>query len=911
MGNLFAIDFGTTNSVIARWDSARGCAIIERLPGLSTTQPDLPPIIPSLLYVADGAAGKTVAGQAARNHEAEEEQVARLFHSFKRGVVSGGDPTPRQIDGCAWTDHDAGQHFLRAMLAALPDYPERVDQVIVSAPVASFGSYVAWLAASLPGIPAGHIHVVDESTAAALGYAVTRPGALVLVLDFGGGTLDISLVELPASRGKTGGLLNQLLAGRSTPTARVVARAGCIIGGSDVDAWLLEAVLQQAGLGGISGDAGWRSALLLHCERIKIALSSVESAICQFAADGRMYSVTVTREMLEALLTRQGFFTALHATLERIMQTARRQGVFREDIQHVLLVGGTALMPSVRTQLASIFPTSSIHADKPFTAVAEGALLVAAGYGLDDYLSTSIGLRHRDPVTGQIAVDEIIPEDTRYPMPEPVSVLLGPSSPDQTAIDLVVSALASETAAAIDIQMQDGQTVFVAQTDHAAQQVTPLNAADPVRITPAGPVRALFSVDEERQLRVTVTDPAGRTTLLDNQIITRLGDIPVEKMPTGRSLIPQGVDDLAAYFRDRIAAAAAGLADTREEATPPHLQPTGYEPALSAERPHGQQRLSLRRLGAMLGVLPPGAITLPAASAMLESPDFYVRYNAGRLLARRGDRPARQVLAAALTSDSAPTRASAARHLYGFTWHAAAPLIAQALADADLRVREAAIYALCDLRTPPAYRRAAEALYQQEDVLRAAAAWALREDTAPQAVPVLQAALLAENPDIRVQALEALGVNATPAALTAVRAQIAADPSPEVQYAAALSLLEIAEAAALNELADLIREASGARREALLRALFHASNYLKLDMAASDALAPLLEALAAALSDPDPAARMAAVWPLAWLSDERATPILVHAYTQETDPDVRSHMRRVCRSLMSPAAAALAGADAT
>jgi molecular chaperone DnaK (HSP70) len=151
------------------------------------------------------------------------------------------------IDGTLWADRDAGQHFLRSLIATLPHHDE-IDQLVMTVPVAAFRGYVDWLN-SIVGEAAEKIRVVDESTAAALGYAVTEPGSLVLVFDFGGGTLDLSLVQLPDSRERTGGILSLF---RHTPTAkhaaRVMAKAGRVIGGSDVDHWLLLEVLKQTHL---------------------------------------------------------------------------------------------------------------------------------------------------------------------------------------------------------------------------------------------------------------------------------------------------------------------------------------------------------------------------------------------------------------------------------------------------------------------------------------------------------------------------------------------------------------------------------------------------------------------------------------------------------------------------------------
>ena len=174
-------------------------------------------------------------------------------------------------------------------------------------------------------------------------------------------------------------------------------------------------------------------------------------------------------------------------------------------------------------------------------------------------------------------------------------------------------------------------------------------------------------------------------------------------------------------------------------------------------------------------------------------------------------------------------------------------------------------------------------------------------------MPVLEGVLLAVDPVVRVDALEALGVNGTLSAGAVVRRVITADADADVQYAAALSLVELLAAGCLPEFRALIDATRGTRRAAILRAFFHATNYLHIDLAASAGIEGLLDALETALADELPAARMAAVWPLAWLPLPRAADLLAAAYRAEADPDVRAHMRRVTASLMSPAAALLAG----
>src|SRR5690606_21804124 len=284
---------------------------------------------------------------------------------------------------------------------------------------------------------------------------------------------------------------------------------------------------------------------------------------------------------------------------------------------------------------------------------------------------------------------------------------------------------------------------------------------------------------------------------------------------------------------------------------------TGREPRLSvhtSSNGRGERKLSLRRLATMLNVLPAEAVSLDAAREMLKNEEFYVRYNAAKMLSRRGDREARLIMQEVLTTGEAPSRASVARHLYGFSWFSAEPLIRQALQDEDNRVREGAVYALCDLRELNAYQLLVEVLRDADDDLRIAAAGGARDCQDRAAVPVLEMVLKAEDPEVRIKGLEALGANDTPEAMPVVR-EAMNDPDPEVKYAATLSLLELAGESWLRELSGIIGRTSGVTRQQVLRGFFHATNYLKIDVANTKAADLMIDALETALLDDMPEVR--------------------------------------------------------
>lgn len=335
-------------------------------------------------------------------------------------------------------------------------------------------------------------------------------------------------------------------------------------------------------------------------------------------------------------------------------------------------------------------------------------------------------------------------------------------------------------------------------------------------------------------------------------------------------------------------------------------QITGREPRLaSGYVKKGERKLSLRRFATMLNMLPPDAVSLDALAAAVHNEEFFVRFNAAKMLARRADRDSRKIIEQTLADGEPPSRASVARHLYGFTWFTAEPMIRTALQDSDYRVREAAIYALCDLREYNAYQLMVEVLANEDDRVRDAAAFGLRDNQDVDAVPVLQMCLRAQDPDVRIRALESLGQNDTDEAKPVVREAIN-DPEPDVKYAAVLSLLELSGEDWLSELSGIIGRTSGVTLQMVLRGFFHATNYLKIDVANSKSADLMIDALETALLDDLPEVRQAVVWPLAWMNHPRTPGIIRKTWMIETDSKVKAEIVRITSSLM----AGNAGADA-
>lgn len=528
-----AIDFGTSNTVIARWNPVTKQPETITLPGLSIQQSLNPPLIPSLVYVEEATKGKVIVGQQVRDRGFDLKGDTRFFRSFKRGIGADIQGFLPELDGQSVTFEQVGEWFLTSVIQQLSPMEGGLDSLILTVPVDSFETYRHWLGKVCQNLAVEQVRMLDEPTAAALGYGLADQ-EILLVIDFGGGTLDLSLVRLDKGvQGTTkpvGFLLkwgNKSLAEDSkqkVKTARVLAKAGQNLGGTDIDSWLVDYFAKTQGLA--------VSPLTTRlAERVKIQLSTQNQASEVYFDDETFesYELELNRETLENVLKEHGFFEQLDNSMTNLLQQARRQGIEIADINAVLLVGGTVQLPAVQTWVKQYFEPAKIRCDRPFEAIAQGALQLAQGVEIKDFLYHSYGVRYWDRRHQRHNWHPIIKAGQAYPMSQPVELFLGASLENQPSIELIMGELGAETGAT-EVYF-DGDRLITRRLNSGETSVKPLNdqagARTIAQLTPPGypgsdRIKILFQIDEQRFLRITVEDLLTNDTLLENQLVAQL-----------------------------------------------------------------------------------------------------------------------------------------------------------------------------------------------------------------------------------------------------------------------------------------------------------------------------------------------------------------------------------------------------
>ena len=357
MARAVGIDLGTTNSAIAVLEGGEP-TIIPNAEGARTT--------PSV--VAFSKTGEVLVGEIAKRQAVTN--VDRTISSVKRHM---GTDWTTEIDGKKYTAQEISARILQKLKRDAEAYlGEPVTEAVITVP-AYFNDAQRQAtkdAGQIAGLKVERI--VNEPTAAALAYGLEKgkEDELILVFDLGGGTFDVSLLEV----GKDDD-------GFSTIQVRATSGDNHL-GGDDWDQrivnWLIDQVKAKTGAD-LSKDAVALQRLKEAAEQAKKELSSATSAnislqYLSMTADGPIHlDETLTRAKFEELTA-----DLLERTKKPFRDVMAEAGVTVSEIDHVVLVGGSTRMPAVTEVVKELTggrePNKGVNPDE---VVAVGAALQA------------------------------------------------------------------------------------------------------------------------------------------------------------------------------------------------------------------------------------------------------------------------------------------------------------------------------------------------------------------------------------------------------------------------------------------------------------------------------------------------------------------------------------------------------
>ena len=355
-GPVIGIDLGTTNSCVATLEGGKP-VVIPNSEGSRTT----PSVVAFSKNGGDRIVGITAKRQAVTNSE-------RTIMSVKREM---GTDWKKEIDDSEYTPQEISAFILQKLKSDAEDYLGReVNQAVITCP--AYFTDAQRQATKDAGRIAGLevLRIINEPTAAALAYGVDKDDdQTILVYDLGGGTFDVSVLEIYQVDGQ--------------PQIEVKATSGDNrLGGDDFDEvvidWLVSEFKKSTGID-LSSDMTAITRLREAAEKAKIELSGTSTTqinlpFITMSGDGQP-------EHLDISLSKAKFEDLISDLVERTMGPTRRAmkdaGIKKGNVDKVILVGGSTRVPAVQEAIEKEVGKPPFKGINPDEAVAVGAVLQA------------------------------------------------------------------------------------------------------------------------------------------------------------------------------------------------------------------------------------------------------------------------------------------------------------------------------------------------------------------------------------------------------------------------------------------------------------------------------------------------------------------------------------------------------
>jgi molecular chaperone DnaK len=353
MGKVIGIDLGTTNSCVAVKEGDH-ITVITNAEGSRTT-----PSVVAFTKDKDRLVGQLAKRQAIVNPERTISSIKRKMGSDYRIDIDGVSQSPQQISAM----------ILQKLRRDAEEYlGEKVGQAVITVP--AYFTDAQRQATKDAGKIAGLevLRIINEPTAAALAYGMDKGGEnKILVFDLGGGTFDVSVLDVGIEDG----------------VIEVLATSGDnLLGGDDWDQKIVDLMVSEfqknEGID-LSRDRMALQRLREAAEKAKIELSTLSETSISLPF---ITANSSGPKHLEMSLTRARFEEITRPLLERVVEPTRRalndSGLTREEIDKVLLVGGATRMPMVQRKIVELLgkePTKGINPDE---CVAVGAAIQGA-----------------------------------------------------------------------------------------------------------------------------------------------------------------------------------------------------------------------------------------------------------------------------------------------------------------------------------------------------------------------------------------------------------------------------------------------------------------------------------------------------------------------------------------------------
>ncbi|WP_413683711.1 Hsp70 family protein [Prochlorococcus sp. MIT 1011] len=501
-----AIDLGSSTTVV----------VFQKENGESPELLDLPPIsrspgeIPSLIWESSEEEEKYLIGQQIIDlNLISEEKEKNLSQDFKRWI---GSPEIDPIYDSKISPEKAGEILIHKIWGKVSE-KFNIKRLVLTAPVDTYREYRTWIVNVCNSFKVKEIALVDEPTAAAMGAGLA-PGSTLLVLDFGGSTIDMSIVALEGGEGQASPIAQLVrfdgnnLEGKSTQvlrTAKVLGKAGIRIGGKDIDRWISHHLLPEEKP---------TNSILRKAEELKCELSNInikETLVISKQIKNNQNEekfLKLSKKGLEELLIEKGLLKSIKKLFNQTINSAKRNSFELKDLDSVVLVGGGSRIPLIKNFLSNICNSIPFLTPPPIEAIALGALNLTPGVQVKDVLNKGVSLRCWNKKNEKHIWHPLFLAGQTWPTNKPLEIILSASINDQLSIDLIIGEPQEE--GSNEIIYIDGLPTLT--TIESKDQIKKINSTiisiplDPPGRIDQDCIKLIFNINDNCQLEVEGLD---------------------------------------------------------------------------------------------------------------------------------------------------------------------------------------------------------------------------------------------------------------------------------------------------------------------------------------------------------------------------------------------------------------------
>ena len=515
-----AIDLGSSTTVV----------VFQKENGQPPELLDLPPIsraigeIPSLIWKSSEKEESYLIGQQIIDLNLINEKENNLSQDFKRWI---GSTEIEPIYDSKITPEKAGEILIHSIWEKVSQ-KVNIKRLVLTAPVDTYREYRTWLVNVCNSLEVKEIALVDEPTAAAMGAGL-EPGSTLLVLDFGGSTIDMSIVALEGGEGQASPIAQLVrfdgnnLEGKSTQvlrTAKVLGKSGLRLGGKDIDRWIIHHLLPEENP---------TNSILRKAEELKCELSNTnikETLVITKKANNIQNEekfLKLSKKGLEELLIEKGLLKSIEKLFIQTINIAKRNSFELKDLDSVVLVGGGSRIPLIKNYLSDICNSIPFLTPPPIEAIALGALHLTPGVQIKDVLNKGVSLRCWNKKNEKHIWHPLFLAGQTWPTNKPLEIILAASINSQLSIDLIIGEPQEEGSNEI-IYTNGLPTLKTIESKDKIKKIT--NTIISIPVDPPGEIgqdciKLIFNINDNCQLEVEGVD------LRNNKEITKqnLGEI--------------------------------------------------------------------------------------------------------------------------------------------------------------------------------------------------------------------------------------------------------------------------------------------------------------------------------------------------------------------------------------------------